>query len=329
MPVEIAGWTVDGDGATPQRLVTGQLDLERHLENWITRDPSLIEDGFLVVGRQLRLDGGPLDLLCLDAQGGLHVVEIKRDTLYRDTIAQAIDYAASLSVMPADALAQSLQKYLRDNPNPLAEARLREQARLDLPDEGRRRIGIVLVGTRRDSSLDRVADFLGDGYGVPIRVVTFQVLDLRDGRKLLVREATEGEHLPESPRGSVAYSWETVLANAERAGVGAEMKTVYTAAEALGLYPRPSKVSLMLTPMSDKRRYLFTFWPKGTTGQIGMIYSVPGLAEFHNVPEAAALDVLGAQPRYLSPPELPAVLEKIKTLLQERGPTDGPDGGAN
>lgn len=48
----------------------------------------------MVVVRQLRLDSGKLDLPCLDAQGGLQVVEIKRGALYRDTIAQAVDYAA-------------------------------------------------------------------------------------------------------------------------------------------------------------------------------------------------------------------------------------------
>lgn len=313
MPVEIAGWTVDADGTTPHRLLTGLLDLERHLEEWIVRDPTLIEDGLVVVGRQLRLDGGNLDLLCLDAQGGLQVVEIKRGALYRDTIAQAIDYAASLSLMPADVLSERLQRYLAEHPHAVAEARLTEQARFDVPDQGRRRVGVVVVGTRRDPSLDRVVAFLGDGYGVPIRVVSFQVLDLPGGKKLLLREVTESE-TPDTPHGGAGYSWAAVRANAESAGVGTEMEMVHEVAVELGLYPRPWKVSLMLTPTSDKRRYLFTFWPKDNA-RLGMTYSAAALAELQQVPEAAAREALGEETRSLTRSELDTALRTIRTLL--------------
>jgi hypothetical protein len=316
MPVEIAGWTVHAEGAAPQRLSTGQLDLERHLEDWIARDPTLVEDGF-VVGRQLRLDGGILDLLCLDAQGGLQVVEIKRGPLYRDTIAQAVDYAASLSVMPADDLVERIRKWLVDHPDSVAEARLTEQAHLDVVDQGRRQVGIVVVGTRRDPSLDRVAAFLGDGFGVPIRVVSFQVFDLPDGKKLLFREAAENE-APETPRSVAGYSWGAVLANAERAGVGPEMKRVHDFAENLGLFPRACKVSLMVTPVDDKRRYLFTFWPK-ENGNLGMIYSASALAEFHGVSEAAARAALGEENRSLTRVELEPTLATIEALLHGNG----------
>jgi hypothetical protein len=79
-----------------------------------------------------------------------------------------------------------------------------------------------------------MVEFLGEGYGVPIRVVTFQVLDLGSGEQLLLREAREVA-APDAQRRAGAYSWEGVLANAEQAGVGDQMRALRAAAERLGL----------------------------------------------------------------------------------------------
>jgi hypothetical protein len=34
------------------------VELEKHLEGWVTSDPGLVERGLLVVRRQLHVDGG-------------------------------------------------------------------------------------------------------------------------------------------------------------------------------------------------------------------------------------------------------------------------------
>ena len=39
---------------------------ERHLEEWIEKDPALLQGGLAIVGRQIVLEGGRLDLLALD-----------------------------------------------------------------------------------------------------------------------------------------------------------------------------------------------------------------------------------------------------------------------
>src|SRR5436190_15122418 len=73
------------------------FSLNRSLEDWIARDPSLVVEGLKVVGKQITLEGGRLDLLGVDPQGLWTVVEIKRGLLYRDTVAQALDYASSVA----------------------------------------------------------------------------------------------------------------------------------------------------------------------------------------------------------------------------------------
>ncbi len=45
------------------------IDLEQHLETWIENDPALVQAGLEIVGRQMAIDGGRLDLLAIDPLG--------------------------------------------------------------------------------------------------------------------------------------------------------------------------------------------------------------------------------------------------------------------
>jgi hypothetical protein len=199
--------------------------------------------------------------------------------------------------MPVEDLRARIDAYLAASPNQVARERVAEQSALELSEGSRREISILLAGTGRDAGLDRMVEFLGEGYGVPIRVVTFQVLDLGSGEQLLLREAREVA-APDAQRRAGAYSWEGVLANAEQAGVGDQMRALRAAAERLGLHPRPWKVSLMLTPMQNKTRYLFSFWPKERpTGALGAIFSPEALSEFFPLTVEQIVEVLGADQR--------------------------------
>ena len=46
-------WQITDD--VPKRLNRGGIDLEQHLEDWIERDPSLLQNGLTIVGRQITL----------------------------------------------------------------------------------------------------------------------------------------------------------------------------------------------------------------------------------------------------------------------------------
>src|SRR5690349_16641727 len=97
----LAAWTIAG--SAPIRLAPASVVLEKDLESWIEEDPTLVDRGLVVLQRQLHLGvSGRLDLLCVDQQGRLVVIEIKRATLIRDAIAQAIDYASVIGTWNAD-----------------------------------------------------------------------------------------------------------------------------------------------------------------------------------------------------------------------------------
>src|SRR4051794_8772577 len=106
-------WQITTDG--PQRLSTSNVGLEQDLESWIARDPDLVERGLTIVGRQLSIEGGRLDLLGLDDAGLWIVIEIKQGAVDQWTVAQALVYAAAISNMPFHDLTRKVDAYLQAN----------------------------------------------------------------------------------------------------------------------------------------------------------------------------------------------------------------------
>ena len=87
----LRGGQVGGDSvvsfplyAAPTRLEHADVPVEKNLEDWIAHAPSLLEQGLVVVGRQIRVEGGPLDLFALHPQGRWVLIEITRERLRRD-----------------------------------------------------------------------------------------------------------------------------------------------------------------------------------------------------------------------------------------------------
>lgn len=93
MPIEMAIWRMSNNG--PARLESSQLDLERRLEDMLVDDPAMLGTELLVIGRQVPTSyGGFVDVLALDADGRVHVFELKRDRTARDVVAQTLDYGS-------------------------------------------------------------------------------------------------------------------------------------------------------------------------------------------------------------------------------------------
>jgi RecB family endonuclease NucS len=79
MPQHVRLWEIDQVGE-PRDLSQSRLDLESRLEEWLERDVSMLGHDLLIIGKQVPTDfGGFIDLLCIDSNGDLVVVELKRD----------------------------------------------------------------------------------------------------------------------------------------------------------------------------------------------------------------------------------------------------------
>ena len=90
-------WELDETTKGARRLEqTVRAETEALLEDVFVRNPSLLMPGLELVGRQMQTSNGNLDLLGIDSDGRLVVFELKRGTLTREAVAQAVDYASWL-----------------------------------------------------------------------------------------------------------------------------------------------------------------------------------------------------------------------------------------
>jgi hypothetical protein len=85
---------------------------------------------------------------------------------------------------------------------------------------------------------------------------------------------------------------EGLMAIAERNGIGEQFRLFYDTATKHGLYPRLYKSSIMYTPPQHKNRCCMVAWVKPIR-KLLKAYAVPeAFAEFFNISEQEATDIL-------------------------------------
>ena len=197
-------WAVEGTSATPLNT-TDQVESEGLLENILTANPDMLEDGLQLVGRQTSTAGGPLDLLGVDTDGRLVVYELKRGTLNRDAVAQVIDYASSLNAMDEDAL----YRHISGRSGNLGIGRIDNFGDWygdNWSEEGFQSLmppRMVLVGMGVDNTTERMVSYMAE-VGMDISLLTFYGFVNGDGRTLLARNIEV-----DSERVTVTPSWRT------------------------------------------------------------------------------------------------------------------------
>ncbi|MEO7086690.1 MAG: endonuclease NucS domain-containing protein [Gemmatimonadaceae bacterium] len=161
------------------------LETEALLEQMIVEDPTILSDGWMLIGRQIRTShAGFIDLLALNADGQLIVIELKRNQTPREVVAQAIDYASWVQGLVSEKIAEIYQEF--SNGDSLDEA-FRRRFAIDLDEEqlnGSHQV--VIVAASLDPSTERIVKYLSD-KDVPINVIFFQVF--QDGANQFLSRA--------------------------------------------------------------------------------------------------------------------------------------------
>lgn len=171
MAVEIAIWRMTDAG--PQQLASSPLNSERRLEDMLAQDPNMIGTSLLILGRQVPTSyGGSVDLLALDANGRVHVLELKRDRTPRDVVAQTLDYGSWVTGLSLEELQQIYLAH-HDGDKHLDEA-FAQQFDSPLPDVVNEEQQFTIVASELDPTSDRIVEFLAESYGVPINAVFFR-----------------------------------------------------------------------------------------------------------------------------------------------------------
>lgn len=164
---------------------------EAVLQKWLEANPDgILEDGkLLIIGREVLTDlGGFIDLLGLDRQGNVVVVELKRDRTPRDTVAQALEYAAYAERLDAAALERILRAYEQDHSLSLADQHRKcfdlDEAEAVAFNKDQR---LVIVGQTVTPQIRQTAAFLGS-KGIRATCVEFTFFQADGGRRLLSQE---------------------------------------------------------------------------------------------------------------------------------------------
>ena len=170
MTLQHAIWTV---GPTPAPLASATLPSEQALEEMIVAAPKILSDSWMLIGQQERTaHGGRIDLLAIAPDGGLVLIEIKRDRTPRDVVAQALDYASWVETLQADDIVAIYGRFAPGRS--LAEDFLaRFGAALD-EDQLNSSHQIVIVAASLDADSERIVAYLG-ARDIAINVLCFQV----------------------------------------------------------------------------------------------------------------------------------------------------------
>ena len=330
---KLAAWSIDGqhaEGASqqsePKRVGRSHIGLERHLKDWIANDVTMIAEGLTLVGRQISIDDGRLDLLAIDSQDRWVVIEIKPGVLDSSTLAQALYYASSIARLGTDELYGKLEPRLSDfgDAEQLSASVKQQLAR----EEEGRQITVLLVGAGIDSGLERMSEFLGR-FGVPISVVSFDVFELDGGPQLLIREVVDEPTEPPPPGRRLTV--EAIHRWAVDVGVGRQFDRFVNMAQAAGLAVQPQRASVRIAPPTNRTRFLMYAQPhSGDSGGALLIQVGPKqFAEFFpHVDEREAIDALGKlDGACVGGEALDTLLDQIERFLTDKVQQPDANGG--
>ena len=170
MPLEMGLWRVDG--GEPHRLDPMGVPREQQLEDMLEKDPSMLGERLLLIGRQVSTaHGGVIDLVAVDGDGALHVLELKRHRTPREVVAQALDYGSWISTLSHQ---QVLDTFAAYRPGVVFEQAFSEVFGDAPPDALNTAHRLTIIAAEVDPASERIITYLNSGYGVPVNVVFFR-----------------------------------------------------------------------------------------------------------------------------------------------------------
>ncbi len=153
------------------------------LEAWIASEPSILGSDIVLIGRQVATQSGPLDLLGIDKTGNAVIIELKRDRLPREVLAQAVDYASDVATWSVERLSEECAEYRGKSLDDILSDTFDDVDIENLTiNEGQR---ILLVGFGAESSLERMVEWLSASYDVNVNAIILQYARTAGGEELL------------------------------------------------------------------------------------------------------------------------------------------------
>lgn len=187
MSSEIKSWQIiDGKLVSLESSLINDGKKEKDdLEQWIKSNPQILGEDIVIIGEQVLTSSGPLDFLGIDNTGNAVIVELKRDRLPREALAQAIDYASDVSSWEIDRFREICKSYTGKNLEDLLQERFESMAIEDISVNQVQRL--LLVGTAVEESLGRMIEWLSDSYSLGINAIVLNYAKTNSGDAILSR----------------------------------------------------------------------------------------------------------------------------------------------
>jgi len=162
----------------------GRREVE-DLQQWVRSQPAILGEDLVLIGEQIPTRTGLVDFLAIDRVGNLVVVELKRDRLPREVLAQALDYASDIANWDADKVSEVCVKYTGQALQDLLNESFGD---IDLGDLVINKVQrILLVGFSIEEPLQRMIEWLSNTYGVSVNAVVLTYIKTQSGDELIAR----------------------------------------------------------------------------------------------------------------------------------------------
>mgnify|MGYP000868963045 CR=1 FL=1 len=164
-------WSLDEKKPLP----LDSLLSEKELEDLLCDHIEILNNNWLVIGRQVKTSAGKyIDLLCMDRDGDIVIIELKKDLTPREVTAQVIDYASCVSELKLEEIAEQYLQYSQDKQTLNQAYESKFGSKLD-EDAVNKTVKMVIVATKMDDSTERIITYLRDTYQVDINILFFSV----------------------------------------------------------------------------------------------------------------------------------------------------------
>lgn len=195
MGTEIKTWQIEKGILKPinSKLKDNNRTEPYDLEPWIQSNPEILSPDIAIIGRQVTSKSGPIDLLGIDSSGNTVIIELKRDKLPREALAQAIDYASDVATWSIEKISEICSTQTGKTLEEIFEEHFPDVDLESINLNSTQRI--LLVGFSLESSLERMIEWLSDGYSVNINAIILSYIKTIGGEEVLMRTSIISEEI--------------------------------------------------------------------------------------------------------------------------------------
>jgi hypothetical protein len=206
MAIEIKTWEIiQGELSEVNASLADNNRKEREdLEKWIKTNSKILGDDILVFGEQVWTKSGPLDFIGIDNTGNIVIVELKRDKLARDVLAQAIDYASDVANWDVDKLNEICLGFSGNTLEDHIAEKFENVELKDLVINKAQRL--LLVGFSIDEALSRMVEWLSSKYDLGINAIILNYIVTSSGNELLSRTVIIPEEVEKEKTNKKTFS---------------------------------------------------------------------------------------------------------------------------